>query len=84
MERPSRLQSSGFTGMGVDGVGWGTAVTADKVWVTSFNGAIGIMDFNGRPIGKETDFPFTEKLGGLMGIGVASERGRLDRRWHEK
>lgn len=62
---------TGFTGMGVDGVGWGTAVTLDKVWVTSFNGAIGIMDFKGRPIGKETDFPFTEKLGGLMGIGVA-------------
>jgi hypothetical protein len=28
------------------------------VWVTSFNGKIGVMDFNGRPIGKESDFPF--------------------------
>jgi hypothetical protein len=62
----------GFTGMGVDGVGWGTAVTHDKVWVTGFNGKIGVMDFNGEPIGTEKDFPFTEKLTGLMGIGVAA------------
>jgi len=63
---------TGFTGMGVDGVGWGTAVTRDKVWVTSFNGKIGVMDFNGNPIGSESDFPFKEKLTGLMGIGVAA------------
>ncbi|MGA2255243.1 MAG: hypothetical protein ABSG53_11320 [Thermoguttaceae bacterium] len=63
---------TGFTGMGVDGIGWGTGVTLDKVWVSSFNGKIGVMDFNGNPIGKESDFPFTEKLTGLMGIGVAA------------
>jgi hypothetical protein len=34
---------TGFTGMGVDGIGWGTAVALDKVWVASFNGAIGVM-----------------------------------------
>jgi len=62
---------TGFTGMGLDGVGWGTAVTLDEVWATSFNGKIFVMDFNGRPVGKETDFPFKEKLTGLMGIGVA-------------
>lgn len=63
---------TGFTGMGIDGVGWGTAVTRDKVWVTSFNGKIGIMDFNGRQIGSESDFPFKQPLTGLMGIGVAA------------
>jgi len=63
---------TGFTGMGIDGVGWGTAVTLDKVWVTSFNGKILVMDFNGNPVGKESDFPFKEKLLGLMGIGVAA------------
>ena len=47
-------------------------MTLDKVWVTSFNGSILVMDFDGRPIGKESDFPFTEKLGGLMGVGVAA------------
>lgn len=63
---------SGFTGMGIDGVGWGTAVTRDKVWITSFNGRILVMDFDGHPIGSESDFPFKEKLTGLMGIGVAA------------
>jgi hypothetical protein len=63
---------TGFTGMGVDGVGWGTGVTLDKVWVASFTGAIGVHDFQGRPIGKESDFPFAGKTGGLMGIGVAA------------
>ncbi|MCK1463144.1 hypothetical protein IVB34_33505 [Bradyrhizobium sp. 2] len=63
---------TGFTGMGIDGVGWGTAVTQDKVWLTSFNGKILVMDFNGRPIGTESDFPFKEKFLGLMGLGVAA------------
>jgi hypothetical protein len=63
---------TGFTGMGVDGIGWGTAVALDKVWVASFNGAIGVHDFQGRPIGKETDIPFAGKTGGLMGVSVAA------------
>ena len=29
------------------------------------------MDFNGKPVATEADFPFKEKLLGLMGIGVA-------------
>jgi streptogramin lyase len=63
---------TGFTGMGIDGVGWGTAVALDKVWITSFNGKILVMDFEGHPIGKESDFPFKEKFLGLMGIGIAA------------
>ncbi len=63
---------TGFTGMGLDGVGWGTAVTREHVWATSFNGHILVMDFNGRPVAKADDFPFKEKLSGLMGIGVAA------------
>jgi streptogramin lyase len=62
---------TGFTGMGIDGVGWGTAVTKDRVWISSFNGKILVMDFNGKPVAKESDFPFKEKFLGLMGIGVA-------------
>ena len=62
---------TGFTGMGIDGVGWGTAVTKDRVWISSFNGKILVMDFNGNPVAKESDFPFKEKFLGLMGIGVA-------------
>jgi len=63
---------TGFTGMGIDGVGWGTAVTKDRVWISSFNGKILVMDFNGKPVASESDFPFTEKFLGLMGIGVAN------------
>src|SRR5262249_54708698 len=51
----------GFRGMGIDGMGWGTGVTMDRVWVSSFNGKIGVFDFQGRPAAKESDFPFKEK-----------------------
>src|SRR5262249_18254115 len=64
---------TGFTGMGLDGVGWGTAVTREHVWATSFNGKILVMDFQGRPVAKEDDFPFKEKLFGLMGVGVSAD-----------
>jgi hypothetical protein len=63
---------TGFAGMGIDGVGWGTAVTKDRVWISSFNGKILVMDFNGKPVATEEDFPFKEKFLGLMGIGVAA------------
>jgi streptogramin lyase len=63
---------TGFTGMGIDGVGWGTAVTKDRVWISSFNGKILVMDFNGKPVATENDFPFKEKFLGLMGIGVSA------------
>jgi hypothetical protein len=63
---------TGFRGMGVDSIGWGTGVALDKVWVTGLNGAIGVMDFDGRPIGKETDFPFAGQVGGLQGVGIAA------------
>src|SRR5262249_58654184 len=63
---------TGFTGMGIDGVGWGTAVAKDRVWIASFNGKILVMDFNGKPVATESDIPFKEKLFGLMGICVAT------------
>jgi hypothetical protein len=62
---------TGFTGMGIDGVGWGTAVSKDRVWISSFNGKILVMDFNGKPVATENDFPFKEKILGLMGVCVA-------------
>ena len=63
---------TGFTGMGLDGVGWCTGVTLDKVWIGGLNGKILVLDFDGRPIGKESDFPMAGQLGGLMGVGVAA------------
>jgi hypothetical protein len=63
---------TGFSGMGIDGIGWGTAVTKDRVWASSFNGKILVMDFDGRPVASESDFPFKEGFLGLMGIGVSA------------
>ena len=63
---------TGFTGMGLDGVGWCTGVSLDKVWIGGLNGKILVLDFDGRPIGKESDFPMAGQLGGLMGVGVAA------------
>jgi len=63
---------TGFTGMGIDGVGWGTAVANDKVWITSFNGKILVLNFDGSPAAKESDLPFKEKFLGLMGVGIAA------------
>ena len=62
----------GFTGMGTDGFGWGTGVTQDRVWASSWNGKVLVMDLAGHPIAKESDFPIKEKLHGLMGVGIAA------------
>jgi streptogramin lyase len=61
---------TGFTGMGLDGVGWGTFVTNDRVWISGFNGKLLVMDLEGRPVASESDVPF-KKLFGLMGITAA-------------
>ena len=63
---------NGFRGMGLDGVGWGTGVSLDKVWVGGLNGTILVTDFNGKPAAKEGDFPMAGQLGGVMGVGVAA------------
>jgi hypothetical protein len=63
---------TGFMGAGINGIGWGTAVTRENVWASSFNGKILVMDLQGHPVATEQDFPFREKLHGLMGIGVAA------------
>ena len=64
---------TGFMGAGINGVGWGTAATRENVWISSLNGKILVMDLQGRPVASEQDFPFHEKLSGLMGIGVAAD-----------
>ena len=63
---------TGFMGAGVNGIGWGTAVTKDNVWASSFNGKILVMDLQGHPVASEQDFPFGGKTRGLMGVGVAA------------
>ena len=48
-------------------------MTKDRVWISSFNGKILAMDFEGKPVASESDFPFKEKFLGLMGIGVSAD-----------
>jgi hypothetical protein len=69
---------TGFTGMGIDGVGWGTAVTNDKVWASSFNGKFVVMDFDGRPAAKETaiDIPWGLNIDGNDDVWVGNFKGR--------
>ena len=79
LDSTGRLMSppvTGYTGMGVDGAGWGTAITEDGTcWVTSFNGAIGVYRLeDGAPVFEEIPDYLAEILknnGGLQGIGVA-------------
>jgi streptogramin lyase len=62
---------TGFTGMGIDGVGWGTGVSDKAVWLTSFNSTIGIFDLNGQPLGPDEGITFDGKLGQGQGVGIA-------------
>jgi hypothetical protein len=62
---------TGFRGAGIDSIGWGGAVTLQNVWAPSLNGKILVTDFDGHPVADPSDFPFKEKVSGLMGTGVA-------------
>jgi hypothetical protein len=62
---------TGFTGMGIDGVGWGTGVSEKAVWLSSFNSTIGVFDFEGQPLGPAEGITFDGQLGQGQGVGVA-------------
>jgi hypothetical protein len=67
---------TGYTGMAVDGAGWGTAVSeAGTCWVSSFNGAVGVYRLeDGAPVMETVPGRLAEiskEVGGLQGIGVA-------------
>ena len=61
----------GYNGVNVDGIGWGTAVTEDAVWVSGFSGNIGVYDFDGNPVVGPEGISFGKDNGGLQGIGTA-------------
>jgi hypothetical protein len=65
----------GYNGQGIDGVGWGTTVSADKVWVSSFNGIIGVFDLDGNVLGPAT---VNGKNGALQGLATAPRGLAID------
>jgi hypothetical protein len=58
----------GYNGQGIDGVGWGTTISEDKVWVGTFNGIVGVFDLNGKPLGPAT---IQGKTGMFQGLATA-------------
>jgi sugar lactone lactonase YvrE len=58
----------GYNGQGLDGIGWGTTVSADKVWVSSFNGTVGVFDLDGSVLGPAT---VNGENGQLQGLATA-------------
>ncbi len=71
--RPLSPMTLGYRGGGLDGPGFGLAISADdKVWVTSLGSkTISVLDLNtGRPLSPETGYNFGGQLGAMQGIIV--------------
>src|SRR5262249_5336110 len=71
--KPSSPPINGCPCMRLDRAGGRPPLRRQHPWGSGFNGKILVMDFQGRPIAKESDFPFKEKLFGLMGVGVSAK-----------
>jgi hypothetical protein len=72
--RPVSPMTLGYRGGGIDGPGFGIAISADdKVWVTSLGGqTISVFDrTTGKPLSPETGYNFGGKVGQMQGIIVA-------------
>ncbi|WGL15923.1 hypothetical protein PVT68_14230 [Microbulbifer bruguierae] len=71
--KPLSPMTTGFRGGGIDGPGFGIAISADdKVWATSLAGKnISVFDrVTGKPLSPETGYDFDGKLGAMQGIIV--------------
>jgi len=70
---PLSPMTTGFTGGGIEGPGFGTAVGADgRVWVDSTAGkTISVFDNNGQPLSPPQGYNFNGRLGLMQGIIVA-------------
>ena len=55
----------------MDGIGWGTGVSSDKVWASSFARTIAVFDLHGKPLTPPGGINFRGKLGMMHGVGVA-------------
>ncbi|MCC9608827.1 hypothetical protein LOC68_08315 [Blastopirellula sp. JC732] len=72
--RPLSPMTLGYRGGGIDGPGFGIAISADdKVWATSLAGKnISVFDRKtGKPLSPESGYDFGGKLGSMQGIIVA-------------
>jgi DNA-binding beta-propeller fold protein YncE len=70
---PLSPMTTGFRGGGIDGPGFGLAISADdKVWATSLAGkTISVFDRRtGEPLSPETGYDFDGQLGQMQGIIV--------------
>jgi streptogramin lyase len=69
--RPLSPMTLGYRGGGIDGPGFGIAISADdKVWATSLAGK-NISSFDrktGKPLSPETGYNFDGQLGSMQGI----------------
>ncbi|MEJ2084776.1 MAG: hypothetical protein P8Y44_03750 [Acidobacteriota bacterium] len=71
--KPLSPMTTGFRGGGIDGPGFGIAISADdKVWATSLAGKnISVFDRKtGEPLSPDTGYDFGGKLGQMQGIIV--------------
>jgi hypothetical protein len=70
--QPLSPMTTGFTGGGIEGPGFGTAVTADgKAWVDSTAGkTISLFDRDGKPLSPPEGYNFNGQLGLMQGIIV--------------
>ena len=59
---------TGYDRQGLDGIGWGTTVSSDKVWVSSFNAKIGVLDLDGNALGPAK---VKGKNGALQGLATS-------------
>jgi DNA-binding beta-propeller fold protein YncE len=69
--RPLSPMTVGYRGGGIDGPGFGIAISADdKVWATSLAGKnISVFDRKtGKPLSPETGYSFGGQLGSMQGI----------------
>ena len=69
--KPLSPMTLGYRGGGIDGPGFGIAISADdKVWATSLAGkTISVFDRNtGKPLSPETGYNFAGQLGSMQGI----------------
>ena len=61
---------TGYNRQGLDGIGWGTTVTVNKVWASSFNSKIGVLDLDGNALGPAT---VDGKNGALQGLATGPD-----------